>query len=71
MEDSETMQACVVPTLSSVLTLLSLYWDTIGAKMRVQLSPLNGGYSGGLFYHLASVKPDSAYVNQTCSHMIS
>jgi hypothetical protein len=71
MEDLETMQACVVPTLSSVLTLPSSYWDTIAAKMRVQLSPLNGGYSGGLFYHLASIRPNSAYVDRTHSHISS
>jgi hypothetical protein len=67
MEDSEIMQACVVPTLSSVLTLPSSYWDTIAAKMRVQLSPLNGGYSGGLFYHLASIRPNSVYVDRKTS----
>jgi len=60
MEQAESIQACVVPSLSSTLTLPMPLWNVLASKMRVQLSPLNGGYSGALFYRFASIRPASA-----------
>lgn len=62
MEKSEKMQACVVPTLSSVLTLPVQYWDKMAEMMGVERSPFNNGTSSELFYRVTSVKPESAYV---------
>ena len=61
MEPSDIMQACVVPTLTSVLTLPAAYWDTMAELMGVEMSDVNNGSSTELFYGVASVKP-SAYV---------
>lgn len=68
LNGTESLRACVVPTLSSVLTLPESYWDTMADLMGVELSPLNGGISGELFYGIASVKPQSAYDNGSSCH---
>ncbi|KAF2826889.1 hypothetical protein CC86DRAFT_21950 [Ophiobolus disseminans] len=71
MDETETMQACVVPTLSSVLTLPTQYWNKTADLMGAKLSPLNGGFSGALFYHLASVRPNTATFNGNLSITIN
>lgn len=71
MEASEKMQACVVPTLSSVLTLPVQYWDKMAEMMGVERSPFNNGSSGELFYRVTSVKPESATFNGNLSIRIN
>ena len=56
-------QACVVPTLSRVLSLPTVYWEKMQKFMGVELSPYGTGTSGGIFYSIVSIKPESAYVN--------
>ncbi|KAH7079693.1 aspartic peptidase domain-containing protein [Paraphoma chrysanthemicola] len=60
LNGSERIRACVVPTLSSLLTLPESYWDTMAKIMGLELSPLNGGKSGEYLYGVASVRPESA-----------
>ncbi|KAF1840051.1 uncharacterized protein K460DRAFT_390262 [Cucurbitaria berberidis CBS 394.84] len=59
LEGSEKLQACVVPTISSVLTLPAKYWDKMAKMMGVEPSPFNNGTSSELFYRIASVKPEN------------
>ena len=60
LETSEKLQACVVPTIESVLTLPANYWDKMAEIMGVKPAPQNT--SRGLFYGIASVTSESAYV---------
>jgi hypothetical protein len=62
MNGTEKLQACVVPTLSSVLTLPQQIWDKMAMTMGIEMSSFNNGESNGLFYHVSSIKPGSAYV---------
>jgi hypothetical protein len=62
LNGTEKLQACVVPTLSSVLTLPQQIWDNMAKAMGAEMSSLNNGESNGLFYHVSSIKPESAYV---------
>lgn len=59
---SEKLEACVVPTLSSILTLPYTYWDKMHDMLGIEQTPFNNGSSGELFYGVASVKPSTAYV---------
>ncbi|KAI8936998.1 hypothetical protein NX059_006222 [Plenodomus lindquistii] len=58
--ESERLEACVVPTLSSILMLPYQYWDKIHDMLGIEQTPLNNGSSGELFYGVASVKPSTA-----------
>jgi hypothetical protein len=59
---TEKLRACIVPTLSSVLTLPQQYWNKMAKTMGVELSPGNNGESDGLFFQVSSIKPESAWV---------
>ncbi|CAO2656841.1 Nn.00g056440.m01.CDS01 [Neocucurbitaria sp. VM-36] len=58
LETSKKMQACVVPTAESVLTLPANYWAKMAEIMGVKPAPQNT--SRGLFYGVASVTSESA-----------
>jgi hypothetical protein len=49
LNSSEKLEACVVPTLSSVLWLPERYWPKVADGMAIKLSTLNNGTSGRLF----------------------
>jgi hypothetical protein len=62
MDKSEKLQVCIVPTLSSVVTLPEQIWDRLASGMGIESSSLNNGQSEELFYQVALIKPESAYV---------
>jgi hypothetical protein len=62
LNSSEKLEACVVPTLSSVLWLPDHYWPIIADGMGVKLSTLNNGTSNRLFYGASRVQPNTSYV---------
>lgn len=57
---SERLQACVVPTLSSILTLPYQYWVRMHDILGVEQTPFNNGSAGELLYGVASVYPNTA-----------
>lgn len=66
--DSEKLKACVVPTLSSILTIPDAYWTKLSGILGVESTPFNNGTSGELFWGVHSVKPATAYEPPSYKH---
>jgi hypothetical protein len=61
LDSSKKLEACVVPTLSSLLWLPEHYWFKVADGRGTKLSTLNNSTFDKLFYGVASVQPNTSY----------